>query len=94
MEWITEGFEGFSKGTMENGGQNLYVSKKGILQRIFHYDVNGDGFADLLFACSQSMYERPPLYVFEQLPQDTAHRVVEARGGNRPVLCLADRRFV
>ena len=37
MEWITKGFEGFSKGTMENGGQNLYVSKKGILQRIFQY---------------------------------------------------------
>ena len=80
MDWITEGFEGFSKGTMENGGQNLYVSKKGVLQRIFQYDVNGDGFADLLFACSQSMYERPPLYVFEQLPQGTDHRELPSGG--------------
>ena len=29
MEWVTKGFDGFSKGTMGNGGQNLYVSKKG-----------------------------------------------------------------
>ena len=80
MEWMTEGFEGFSRGTMENGGQNLYVSKKGILQRIFHYDVNADGHADLLFACSQSMYERPPLYVFEQLPQENGHRELPSGG--------------
>ncbi len=60
MKWITEGFEGFSKGTMENGGQNLYVSKKGVLQRVFQYDVNQDGYPDLLFANSQSMYERCP----------------------------------
>lgn len=80
MEWITEGFEGFSKGTMENGGQNLYVSRKGILQRIFQYDINGDGFADLLFACSQSMYERPPLYVFEQLPKSTERRELPSGG--------------
>lgn len=64
MEWITKGFEGFSKGTMENGGQNLYVSKKGILQRIFQYDLNLDGHPDLLFGCSQSMGERPPLSVY------------------------------
>lgn len=64
MEWITKGFDGFSKGTLENGGQNLYVSKKGILQRIFQYDLNLDGHPDLLFGCSQSMGERPPLSVY------------------------------
>lgn len=54
-QWVTEGFDDFSKGTLGNGGQNLYVSKKGILQRIFQYDLNLDGKPDLLFACSQSM---------------------------------------
>ena len=68
MQWITKGFEDFSKGTFENGGQNLYVSRKGVLQRIFHYDINLDGYPDLLFANSQSMYERAPVYVYEQLP--------------------------
>ena len=64
MKWITEGFEAFAQGQMENGGQNLYVSKKGVLQRIFQYDINQDGYPDLLFANSQSMYERPPVHVY------------------------------
>ena len=70
MEWVTEGFEGFSRGSFENGGQNLYVSRKGVLQRIFQYDVNGDGRPDLLFACSQSMYERPPVHVYPDFMRD------------------------
>ncbi len=71
MEWITKGFDGFSKGTMENGGQNLYVSKKGILQRIFQYDLNLDGHPDLLFGNSQSMFERPPIYVYKNPLEDS-----------------------
>ena len=64
MEWITKGFEGFSKGTMENGGQNLYVSKKGILQRIFQYDLNHNGYVDLVFANCQNHGESAPAYVY------------------------------
>ncbi len=66
--WVTEGFEAFSQGTMGNGGQNLYVSAAGVLQRIFHYDVNLDGKPDLLFACSQSMNERPHLHIYPDFP--------------------------
>ena len=68
MEWITEGFDDFSRGTMGNGGQNIYVSRKGVLQRIFQYDLNMDGHPDLIFASSQSMYERPPVHVYTDLP--------------------------
>ena len=67
MEWITEGFEGFSRGVMGNGGQNIYVSRRGVLQRIFHYDLNGDGHPELLFASSQSMNERPPVHVYPNI---------------------------
>ena len=38
--WTTEGFEGFRAGTFGNGGQNLYVSRAGILQRIHQYDLD------------------------------------------------------
>ena len=65
--WVTEGFEAFSRGTFENGGQNLYVSRKGVLQRVFQYDINGDGYPDILYACSQSMNERPPVHVYGDL---------------------------
>lgn len=69
MDWRTEGFESFSRGSFENGGQNLYVSKKGVLQRIFQYDLNGDGYPELLFANSQSMNERPPVHLYKKFPE-------------------------
>ena len=80
MKWITEGFEGFSKGTMENGGQNLYVSKKGVLQRIFQYDINLDGHPDILFGCSQSMNERPVLYIYKDALQDQEPMTLPTNG--------------
>ena len=39
-QWVTSGFEAFRRGAFGNGGQNLYVSKKGVLQRIFQYDLD------------------------------------------------------
>lgn len=80
MKWITEGFDGFSNGSFENGGQNLYVSKKGTLQRIFQYDVNQDGYPDLLFACSQSMYERPPIHVYRDILHDNKPLILPSGG--------------
>lgn len=65
MKWEKRGFDAFSLGKPGNGGQNLYISANGVLQRIFNYDVNGDGYPDLLFANSQSMGERPPVYIYD-----------------------------
>ena len=62
--WVTEGYEGFRRGTFGNGGQNLYVSKKGILQRIFQYDLNHNGYIDLVFANCQNHGESAPSYVY------------------------------
>ena len=64
-EWVTEGFEAFRAGTFGCGGQNLYVSRAGVLQRIHQFDVDGDGHLDLLFCNSQDHWERPPAYVFD-----------------------------
>jgi hypothetical protein len=62
--WTESGYADFADGIFGNGGQNLYVSKAGILQRIFHFDPNQDGHVDLLFVNSQDMDERPPVYVY------------------------------
>ena len=61
--WREKGFDDFTDGTFGNGGQNIYVSRSGRLQRIHHFDVNRDGYVDLLFVNSQDMGERPPVYV-------------------------------
>ena len=43
------GFEAFRRGSFGNAGHNLYVSRAGVLQRIHLFDLNQDGFPDLLF---------------------------------------------
>ncbi|MDP6354579.1 MAG: VCBS repeat-containing protein [Planctomycetota bacterium] len=62
--WTTSGFEAFREGSFGNGGQNLYVSRSGVLQRIHQFDFNGDGYLDLIFCNSQSHAEKPPSYVY------------------------------
>jgi hypothetical protein len=62
--WTTCGFESFRQGAFGNAGQNLYVSRAGILQRMHQYDLNRDAYFDLLFCNSQSKGENPPAYVY------------------------------
>ena len=58
-------FEDFSKGKFGNGGQNIYCSKKGILQRIFNYDVMNTGYPAIPVASSHGMNERPPVRIIK-----------------------------
>ncbi|MCC6681450.1 MAG: VCBS repeat-containing protein [Phycisphaeraceae bacterium] len=62
--WQTCGFEAFRRGTFGNAGQNLYVSRAGILQRIHLFDLSRNGYVDLLFCNSQAHLESPPAYVY------------------------------
>lgn len=57
------GFSDFAKGVMGNAGQNLYVSQKGILQRIFRFDTTGNGYFDIMFTNSHEYNERPKLQI-------------------------------
>ena len=63
--WTTRGFENFRQGHFGNAGQNLYVSRAGVLQRIHQYDLNGNGYLDLVFCNSQNHHERPPAYLYD-----------------------------
>ncbi len=63
-KWTTRGYEGFVEGTFDNAGQNLYVSRAGVLQRIHQFDVDGDGYLDLVICNSQDHWEKPPAYVY------------------------------
>ena len=76
--WTTSGFEQFSRGTCGNAGQNLYVSRQGVLQRIHQYDFNGDGYLDLVFCNSQEYFEKPPAYVYVDPLGDARRRELPA----------------
>lgn len=58
-KWSLKGFDALSKGTLGNAGQNLYISKKGVLQRIWQFDVNSDGYVDILVTNSHGYNEHP-----------------------------------
>jgi hypothetical protein len=86
--WITRGFEAFREGTFGNAGQNLYVSRQGVLQRIHLFDLNRDGYADLVFCNAQDHWERPPAYVYHDAMGDCRRRELPAEGAITG--CVAD----
>ena len=63
--WTTEGFDGFRQGTFGNAGQNLYVSRAGVLQRIHQFDLNKNGYYDLIFCNDHNHGEAPPIYLYD-----------------------------
>lgn len=90
MKWEKSGFDDFMKGTLGNGGQNLYVSANGVLQRIYSYDINNDGYADLLFANSQSMGERPNLYIYNNPIENNEYFELPSEGSYDAVFADID----
>ena len=78
--WRTRGFQDFRRGTCGNAGQNLYVSRAGVLQRIHLFDVNRDGYMDLLFCNAQAHQESPPAYVYADVLGRPQRRELPATG--------------
>jgi hypothetical protein len=62
--WIQTTFEDFSRGRLLDGGSNLYVSRKGNIETVNRWDLNGDGHIDLLFNNSHDEWQTVPAYLF------------------------------
>jgi hypothetical protein len=65
---VTEGFEAFRAGTFGNAGHNLYASRAGVLQRIHQYDLDQDGYVDLVFSNSHDYWETAPALLYRFPP--------------------------
>ena len=48
--WRESSFEDFADGSFGDGGANTYVSRKGRIQLINRWDLNHDGYMDLVFS--------------------------------------------
>ena len=75
-----QGVNYHGKGTFGNAGQNLYVSRRGVLQRIYQYDFNKDGYFDLVFCNDHDHGESTPTYVYRD-PLGAADRLDVASDG-------------
>ena len=64
--WIRHsGFADFSQGTLGDSGRNIYVSAAGHIQMIHRWDLNRDGFPDLVFTQDEnSRSETPDVLVY------------------------------
>ena len=47
--WLEDSFEDFADGTLDAAGQNIYVSREGAIRTIHRFDINQDGYLDLMF---------------------------------------------
>lgn len=83
--WTDMG-EAFSAGTLGNSGQNLYVNRRGELEVIRRYDIDGNGYLDLLFNSSHDNYHAVPATLATITPGPTVKVTDLGVDGSRRVI--------
>lgn len=58
--FVDDDFKDFSQGTSDDGGHNLYAAYDGTLRTINRFDINGDGYLDVIFNCTHNTYQMLP----------------------------------
>src|SRR6266853_4207672 len=65
QRWITHSSsEDFSRGTLGDGGVNLYAARSGGLQMIHRLDFNNDGYLDLFAAQDHNVIESEDILIY------------------------------
>jgi len=62
--WTEDSFEDFRDGTFLDAGSNCYVSERGRIQIITRWDLNGDGYLDILLPSGQQHEEKCSTYLY------------------------------
>ncbi len=81
--WIEKTFTDFADGTFDDAGANTYVSHNGRVQMINRWDVNDDGYIDILCANSHPLIEMLDLSIYWGNGKDFSiknHNYVPANG--------------
>ncbi|MEJ1972435.1 MAG: VCBS repeat-containing protein [Lacunisphaera sp.] len=63
-EIVQQGFEQFAAGTLGNAGANMYVSRDGRIQVINRWDLNDDGYNDVVMSNDHNDYEVVDAFVY------------------------------
>ncbi len=59
-EWVEASFADFADGRLDASGQNIYVSRDGSVRTIHRFDLNQDGYLDLVFNSTHDRYTSIP----------------------------------
>ena len=63
--WIHHSsFEDFSRGTLVDGGSNLYISRAGTIEMIHRCDLNNDVFLDLFVGQDHNQVESEDVLIY------------------------------
>src|SRR4029077_16584603 len=58
--FVDDRFEDFAAGRFDDGGHKAYVARDGTIRTINRFDLNQDGYLDLLFNCTHNTYQMLP----------------------------------
>ena len=58
--WVEDTYEDFADGRLDASGQNIYVSRSGSVRTIHRFDINQDGFIDVIFNSTHDSYAYIP----------------------------------
>src|SRR2546425_5034251 len=79
--WVENKFEDFIKGDVWTQSANLYVSRSGRMQSVYRWDINKDGYIDILFSQAHENNESPDCFLYLDSAAKQSKRVdLEARG--------------
>ncbi len=91
VTWTERGFKDFVDGQFLDAGSNLYVSANGRIQIITRWDLNEDGFLDIILPGSQAHTEKENTYIYYNNGGDIDGRSrIEIPGGGTRDGVLAD----
>lgn len=77
-------YQDFSKGTFSDFGANLYVSRKGNLQFINLFDLNADGYPELVINNDHNHYETPDLLLYHNRKPNGLRSLTNAQQQDAP----------
>ena len=102
--WTTSTFLEFSEGRLDDGGVNTYVTAAGEVQLINRYDLNRDGFLDVVMVNTHDNNEQIDLFIYwgiedsqaghrTRLPSDggVAQTIADLNGDGHLDLVVANR---
>ncbi len=89
--FVDDTFEDFAAGRLDAAGQNLYVSRDGAVRTIRRFDLNQDGFIDLVFNNTHDRRSFIPATVATVAGGEISETTVAVEGSRQTVVADLNR---